>query len=125
MTDNYINFVAIEELFNQERTSIQDDKSLDYTTKRMLVNELDRVWHYILQIPIRKIVSTEVQPVDRWTVVTESPKESGYYLVCDADGRCEVAKYERSEWSSIGCWTTHSIGNIEFWQSLPELPTNE
>ena len=53
MNDNYINFIAVEELFNQERASIQDDKSLDYPTKRMLVNELDRVWQYILQIPIR------------------------------------------------------------------------
>lgn len=61
MTNNYINFVAIEELFNQERKSIQDDKSLDYPTKRMLVNELDRVWSYMLQIPIRKIVSTDVK----------------------------------------------------------------
>lgn len=69
--------------------------------------------------------AADVQPVERWTVVTDSPKESGYYLVCDANGKYEVAKYERSEWSSIGCWTTHNIDNIEFWQSLPELPAKE
>ena len=65
MTDNYINFIAVEELLNQERASIQDDKSLDYPTKRMLVNELDRVWQYILQIPIRKNSSADVQSVKR------------------------------------------------------------
>lgn len=43
MTDNYINFVAVEELFNSEREFIQADESLDYPTKRMLLNELDSI----------------------------------------------------------------------------------
>ena len=78
MTNNYINFIAVEELFNQERTSIQDDNSLDYPTKRMLVNELDRVWQYILQIPIREHSSTDVQPID----VKEILKHLDSLMIC-------------------------------------------
>ena len=69
MTNKYINLIAVEELFNQEKSSIHNDESLDYSTKRILTNELDRVWHYILQIPVKRI----------------SPKETGNWKFYGTD----------------------------------------
>lgn len=127
MTDNYINFVAVEEAFNLEKASIQADESLDYPTKRMLVNELDRVWHYILQTPIRKIVSADPQPVEQWiSVENRFPNDGERVNVYTVDKRVLEMTFDkcRERWNRMDVYGLGLFGQyyVTHWQPLPEPP---
>lgn len=127
MTDNYINFVAVEELFNSEREDIRNDNSLDYPTKRILIKELDRVWHYILQIPIRKIVSADPQPIDQWISVENGlPNDRERVIAYTIDGDVLEMKFDkrRESWCRLTFDGMESFGKsfVTQWQPLPKPP---